>query len=319
MKKLLFTGGGGAGNESIYRQWCGIYDLHFCDANSSSFDYSLPPEKCHKIPLATASNYVEKLSLLCNQLAIDVLIPGVDEELIYMETIKKNVPGLVCLCPDTHFIEQMGNKYSFIQALLDKELTAPRTTLLSAQRNAESLTYPAIVKPIFGRGSRGVYTVSSHSQLNAYKELFDYKDSQLILQEKIEGDEYTVFISADSAGDMGAIIPVRVVTKRGITLEAETDSNASVIDYCLKFHALFKPVGCYNMQLIRTKNDEIYPFELNPRISTTFCLAIATGYDPIKTLLYGVKNGLYTPEVKCRINRHWFNSITFERNMTYEV
>ena len=285
MIKLLFTGGGGVGNESIYQQWNSIYDLHFCDVSLSAFNYVLPREKCHVIPYATAPNYLEELSRLCTQLNIDILIPGVDEELVHMQKISENIRNIVVLCPDNEFIVRMSNKYSFNQILLENNLTAPKTALVATSDALDLLKYPAIVKPIYGRGSRGVWTIHGMEQLVAYKELLGFKNSELIIQERLEGDEYTVFISADCAGKIGAVIPVKVSNKRGITIEAETNSHDAVIDYCLKFHKLFNPMGCYNIQLIKTLDGRVYPFELNPRISTTFCLAIATGYDPIKTVL----------------------------------
>ena len=43
------------------------------------------------------------------------------------------------------------------------------------------------------------------------------------------GDEYTVMVSADSNGQVQAIVPVKVHTKRGITIDATTVDDIDVI------------------------------------------------------------------------------------------
>ena len=72
-----------------------------------------------------------------------------------------------------------------------------------------------------------------------------------------------------------AVIPVRVDLKRGITIFAEVDANEFVIDYCTKFQKQFNEKGIFNIQCILTEHQEVFPFEVNPRVSTTFCLAIS--------------------------------------------
>ena len=117
-------------------------------------------------------------------------------------------------------------------------------------------------------------------------------------------------VCADAEGNLAAVIPVKVGVKRGITIRAETDSDAEVITYCQQFHDHYKPTCVYNMQLMKTAEGRIYPFELNPRISTTFALAIATGFDPVATYFNGMKGTLFTTNKKMSLHRHWMNHIT---------
>ena len=59
--RLLFTGGGGAGNEAIHRLLKDRYDLHFADACASAFSPTLPMDKCHEIPLARDPRFAERI------------------------------------------------------------------------------------------------------------------------------------------------------------------------------------------------------------------------------------------------------------------
>ena len=61
-----------------------------------------------------------------------------------------------------------------------------------------------------------------------------------------------------------------------------------------------------------TNEGLVLPFEINPRISTTFCLAMAAGLDPIEAFLDNfvpLKSYLdYNDNV--RIRRFWHNNIS---------
>ena len=73
---------------------------------------------------------------------------------------------------------------------------------------------------------------------------------------------------------------------------------------------IFCPEGIFNVQLIENQNGELYIFEVNPRISTTACLAVHLGCDPIKNYFDNSDNTRITlPEVK--LTRTWHNSVRF--------
>ena len=69
----------------------------------------------------------------------------------------------------------------------------------------------------------------------------------------------------------------------------KTDNNKNIINECFKIHNELKTPGCYNIQLILTKN-KVYTFEINPRISTTTCLAIYAGVDIVNIFMKNKSN-----------------------------
>ena len=129
------------------------------------------------------------------------------------------------------------------------------------------------------------------------------------MQQLLKGQEYTVMMAADINQSLHAVVPVRVGIKRGITLRAETDNNPIVIEGCVAIHETLPTVGCYNIQILLTNDDKVMPFEINPRISTTFCLGLAAGIDPVAIFtasskpparLIGFRNGM-------KLGRYWYN------------
>ena len=310
MLKVLFTGAGGAGYEAFYRLLNKKYDLHFCDANIELINSKIPLNKKHLIPLANESNFEEKVREICIKNKIDLLIPGVDEELVILSNLK-NEPSINVLLPPLKFIKIHLNKLTSNQFLISKNLPAPKVI----RADLGSLKFPCIVKPIYGRGSRNVFLANNEKEVNAQIIVARKKRSEFILQEYITGQEFTVNISADQNGELKAIIPVKVNLKKGITISADLSKDKDVIESCERIHNSYKVGGCYNIQLIKDNNGLIKPFEINPRISTTTCLSIAAGADIIGNFL-NINNNInpnrkffeYNPKISLR--RFWYNEIS---------
>jgi carbamoyl-phosphate synthase large subunit len=67
--------------------------------------------------------------------------------------------------------------------------------------------------------------------------------------------------------------------------------------------------GCYNIQLIKLAGGECKPFEINPRISTTTCLAYAAGVDFVDLYLQSGE-GLGEFQHGVGLKRSWLNEFT---------
>lgn len=280
MIRILFTGGGGVGNEALFRLLHNKYSTHFADADVNAINPKIPAEYRHALPWASDPEFVEKASELCRRLCIDLLIPGVDEELHLLARESANFGATRLLLPDADYIENMLDKLSMVRLLESKNLPVPRTYNLCDEWRG--IDFPCIFKPRKGRGSRGVRTLQNSDEVVMLRDVLGNAANDYIVQEKVLGQEYTVQMLAASDGRLRAIVPVRVDVKRGVTLRAETCNDAQVIAACRSIHEALPTSGCYNIQLVLTSDGEVLPFEINPRISTTLCLVIAAGVDPIQ-------------------------------------
>ena len=304
-KKILFTGGGGAGNEAIWRILNSKYDLFFADCNIDNIDPVIPSDRRVEIPMANAPDFLPRLTILSRELGLDFLVPGVDEELI---SLSKNKEQFNCqvFTPDDSFVCSMLDKYSCANAIKCVGLTAPQTFYVN---DSHKLEFPMIIKPKSGRGSRGVMTIGSKEELAAYRVFHKDTDKNLIVQELIKGQEYTILVSANNQQELNCIIPIKVAQKKGITINASLEMNETIIDYVKKFHDNF-PTSCiYNIQCILTESGDVYPFEVNPRISTTFCMSLAAGFDPFEQFYQSVLE-MWEPEELIYLIRSWKNNFS---------
>jgi carbamoyl-phosphate synthase large subunit len=303
-KRLLFTGGGGAGSEALNRLLSDRYEVHFADADIEAKPYSLTTAQWHQIPFAVDSLFVERLAQLCRDIEIDLLIPGVDEELLVIAQAREHFACEVLL-PSADFVRMHLDKFTSNLFLRNHQLPAPRTERL---RERQSISFPCIAKPRHGRGSRGVTVVHSEQELQAHVLLSKYSPDDFVVQELLTGQEFTVMMAADNHGRLCAVVPVRVGIKRGITLRASTVLDEQVVAACAAIHAANPVAGCYNIQLMKTDTGDIKPFEINPRVSTTSCLALAAGVNFVD-VYFGQDHvdGLLPFRSELQLRRSWHN------------
>lgn len=151
--RVLFTGGGGAGTEALWELLSGRHELHFADADVRRVNPIVPRSRAHEIPFASHPDFCEVLRRLCRDLLIDVLVPGVDEELEQLSMRRAEFGPTVILLPTFAFTRTMLDKLEFARSLLAAGAPVPRTQSLADL--GPWTAFPCIVKPRRGRGSRG--------------------------------------------------------------------------------------------------------------------------------------------------------------------
>ena len=305
-KVVMITGGGGAGCESIHRLLSDRYDLYFVDSDISNIDPTIPISKRKQVPLANDAEFLPFLKKLCFDLKVDLLIPGVDEELLLIAESADQWGKTKMMLPHSSYVSSMTDKLMMIRVLENQGISVPKTE--SLDNDISEFDFPCILKPREGRGSRGVFSVTNKTELEAFRKKFAEDANKQVLQRQYFGTEYTVQMIANSNGDLLCVVPVKVSLKKGITISAEIDDNIIVTNACKLIHQKVPCGGTYNIQLMLTTNDEVYPFEINPRISTTFCLVVAAGVDPIDLFLNGkIENSPYPFNNGTALSRHWYN------------
>lgn len=302
MTRVLFTGGGGAGSEALARLLVGRYEVHFADADPDARPHGIAPDRWHQILPASDPDFVAALVYLCTEIGVGLLVPGVDEELVPIAQARD--AGLLpvsVLLPPTSFVVAHLDKLASYELLRDAGVPVPRTV---EGGMFPEIAMPWVLKPRRGRGSRGVETVRDVVEaVRNSRHLYD----DHIVQELLVGQEYTVTVAADATGRLRSIVPCKIALKRGITIRATTHHDSAVIETCRKIHEAYPVPGCYNVQGIKTA-DGFKVFEINPRVSTTLCLAIAAGVDPIGIYLGHCPGDDLLPFTEgLKLSRSWHN------------
>lgn len=306
MSKILLSGLGGSLFPYLDNALKDKHQLFYVDSNKALEklyrDLNFTPA-----PLVSEPLYKDFILDLIEKEKIDFYIPLIDEELLLAKAeIEKNSFAHV-VAPTPSFIELCLNKYKLMNFLHQHSLSHIESYL--GHEYDDQVEYPIFVKPVRGRGSRGIRKIVSREQLKAYFTLEGYRPEEVLIQPLISGKEYTVGVTTSNCNKILCIGSKRIISKRGITQIAITENNQLINDLIIKLVHLMEPKGPINVQLFLTNEGEIKIFEINPRFSTTTILEIEGGVDIVSKYLENIDK-LETGEINMPksglfIHRRW--------------
>lgn len=279
---ILVTGAGGAAGpaliESLRKK---NYRVIGVDMDPSAIGLYVA-DKGYVIPGGMSPDFLPVIRNICRKESVKAVVPGVDEELISSFELEQD--GIVVLLPRPEFVTMCLDKVVLMKQLKAVGIGVPETRLVT--EGYAGIRFPVIVKPRRGRGSRGIGIVDSEESLNSFIETSSYATNELLIQEYIDGTEYTVSVVVWRDGEVQAVVPKEIISKRGITRIAVTRRNPKIEALCIRVQEKLKADGPFNVQLrFDASSGEPFIFEINPRFSTSISLTITSGIDELGGLL----------------------------------
>lgn len=244
-----------------------------------------------KAPLTSDATYFPWLVALIEKYRIAVLIPGIEIDVItwneqratlerYGAKVLLNNPDLIRLCAD---------KWLFYQRLVGSG--APCVIPTSLEFDPQQHSFPVLLKPRKGSGSRGIQLIEDRAGLDPY---LDEIGPRLMIQPVVGSaqDEYTISAFFDDSGRCRASISLRrTLANGGFTEYAETVDLDGVDELLYRLGDIFKPVGPTNFQF-RMHQGQLKLLEINPRISSANSIRTAFGFNEgamgVEFLLHGI-------------------------------
>lgn len=281
MKKLLISGLGGSLFPFLHDQLKNKYELYYVDSNIHLKNI-YPDYNFFHVPLVSDPDYFIEIDRIINTHKINIYLPLIDEEIVPL--IEKFADKLIIISPSLEFARLCINKYELMQQLKNSRISTIES--YTADNYSFELNYPVFLKPISGRGSRGIFKISNKDQYEAYFKLYpEYSKKDILVQENIDGQEYTIGVLTNNMNELMVINSKKVVQKKGITQMAVTENNELINIVIKKLVSEFKPSGPFNVQLYITPEKQIKIFEINPRFSTTTVMSYAAKIDEISLFL----------------------------------
>lgn len=308
-KKLLLSGLGGSPFPYLHNQLSNKYDLYYIDSDEhlsklyEGFNFYIAP----LVNNPDYFDFVEKV-LVANQ--IDFYIPLIDEEIVEAKNRFDKKFGVKVIAPDSNFSSLCIDKYALMHSLLENNISNIKS--LKGDHFANNTFFPVFLKPNSGRGSRGIRKINTQEELEAYYVLEKYDPKDILVQEFVTGDEFTVGVSVNNQNQLMSISTRRVIKKKGITQIAVNENCKIIEEAAEKIIQIYKPSGPFNIQLYLTDKKEAKIFEINPRYSTTIIMSYAAGIDEISLFIdnYGVDKldfPLQKPAENIILHRRWEN------------
>ena len=308
MKKILISGLGGSLFPYLHLCLSKKYEMFYVDADKTLCDL-YPDYNFFHAPLINDDIYVTFIQKIIAEHSIDIYIPLIDEEIVKAHHIKKKNGNLILISPQFDFCTLTLNKLELMKYLEIQGISKVKS--FQGDLFNWEISCPVFVKPIFGRGSRGIKVITTSEQLKAYFILENYLPKDILVQDYIEGQEYTVGVLTNNNNDILSISSKKVLKKRGITILAANETNHIIEKVIYDINNKLKPCGPYNVQLFLTNDEIVKIFEINPRFSTTTIMSYAGGVDEISMFVeyYNKKYDipLIRPLNNIVLHRSWEN------------
>ena len=234
--------------------------VHFADA-------------AFRVPMAGDVGYVDALRSLCRAEGVGLLVPTIDDELPILAGARGRFEddGVQVAVSPVETTTVCNDKHATCLHLRRSGVRAATSYLPGDVPSPPPL--PLFVKPRFGRGGVGAFHVCRESEL----EFFLAYVPDPVVEEYLDGPEYTIDVLCDFDGAALAVVPrERVVIRAGVFDRGRTVADPRLIDLGLACARAIRFAGAVNIQC-RIVDGTPVVFEINPRFSGGIPLTIAAG------------------------------------------
>ncbi len=278
MIRVLVTGAGGPAGVAAIRSLLRREDVEVYAADMDGWAsglYLVPAARRRLLPRAEAEGFADEVVERCARDGIAVLFATVDAELLPLADRRSDLErvGTVLAAPSRASLEFALDKFALVRRCAGRA-PVPETALLDPAGIARDWTFPVIVKPRRGAGSRGVHAVADRAALEALE-----PDDRQLVQEFLPGAEYSVDVLAVDDRIVAAVPRTRERVDSGVAIAGMTVRDPVLEETASAVALAIGLVGVANVQLRRNAAGVPMLLEVNPRFAGALPLTIAAGVD----------------------------------------
>ncbi|OAN42116.1 ATP-grasp domain-containing protein [Microbacterium sp. H83] len=311
--RVLVTGAGGPAGVAVIRSLLRRPDLDVFAADMDGWAsgiYLVPADRRRLVPPGRDDDFVPAIARMVRDDRLDLVISTVDVELIALAGRRDELAPAVLAAPSKETLDTALDKLELAERCAPTG-RVPRTALAGADAEAIDWEFPAFAKPRQGAGSRGVRLVPDLAALRALP-----TDEGLIVQDFLPGEEYSVDVIADAAGEIVAAVPrTRARVDSGVAIAGRTVHDPELEETAAAIARAIGLVGVANVQLRRDRAGRAVLLEVNPRFPGALPLTIAAGVD-IPSLVADLYLGSELPQ---RLPFREIASVRFLEDVIVEV
>ena len=283
-KTVLVTGIGGNVGQGVLRNITSLglpIRIIGCDIASFSPGNHLC-DRTYQVPYSYDDKYIPTVQDIIESEMVDMIIPTTDYEVFYLASNKQDLNTFI-LASNSDLTKIFLDKYLTFKTFKQNNIPFAQSWLPQEYDFSQD---NFIAKPREGRGSRGI--------LVNPEDIRSLGDDYMI-QPLHKGNEFTTAIYVNKKGDLHGIFTLERTLENGTTtLAIVNDSyNHKFLEIAKKIIALGKVRGSINLQSIVDDNGNIFPFEVNCRISGSNSIRHCLGFQDVK---YAIQEYLYNTE-----------------------
>jgi carbamoyl-phosphate synthase large subunit len=232
-----------------------------------------------RLPLVQEAGYVDALLAAMQAHKIDVLLPGIDSEILLLSRARDrlSMSGTTVVLAPSELVEAADDKLLTARFLSARGIRAPQTWDAASPRK---MHFPIVAKPRRGHGSRGISILPDQETLQTF---LDSQPENYCLQRHVEGPEITVGFLYSVEGAMVDAVAMERTLEEGRTIRAKVVDDPEMLAFMVDFGKKIAGVGAVNAQLRWDAKQGPMVFEVNARLSGSTEMRVAIGFnDPLR-------------------------------------
>lgn len=241
------------------------------------------------VPAASDDDWPSRMNKIVHKYGVDVIIPLIDQELHQIRRLQsilnEDIPVIV---PKLELINKCLDKKIMYEYFEKRGLNIPATNYVESidllMESFDSDT-PKIIKPRYGQGGKGIKLIQSDDDIHDYISETGVRSEGILIQDYIEGTEYTSNVAATKQNRLISIVTKKVKQRRGFTAVGSTAKNSVIYEACIRAFDSLSPAGPMNVQHIIGDDGTPYLIEINSRFSGTSCLNVEAGINEFDLLI----------------------------------
>ncbi len=232
------------------------------------------------IPRIGSEGYLEAIEAICRNEKIGLVVPTIDTELLLLAENRKRLeeqtgaiflissPEVVRICRDKRKSQRFFEEYGFLVPACIEDIYD------------ENLSFPVFIKPLDGSSSINAFKAKNREELEFF---YHYIDNPIV-QEYMEGEEYTVDVFLNFNSEILSIVPRRrLAVRSGEIAKGLIVKDREIMDDVRRLMEVLKPIGHITVQCMKTERGIEY-IEINPRFGGGAPMSIMAGADSCRLL-----------------------------------
>lgn len=220
----------------------------------------------------------------------DLLLPMGDVNVSFLSKHKEDIESAyqtICAAPDYNILSIVEDKQMFMSFCEKEEIPHPITVPLSAdniEECAHLVGVPALIKPNFSVGARGITRVETIEELQTKFSEISEQFGNCTLQELIDNTEYyyNVMLYRSKEGDFLGSAVIKIVRMYPINAGSSTCcvsvKNDELVSICKACLDKLNWVGMADFDVLqRLDTNEYKIIEINPRVPASLKGSMISG------------------------------------------
>ena len=255
-------------------------------------------------PEIYSENYINTLIDYCknNEITLIISLFDIDLPVLAKNRNRFEEQGIIVVGGDYTTTQICNDKWRTFNFLISNGLPAPNTLLYNDKLTVSK--FPLIVKPRWGMGSMAIMEVESNMELKVAATLVKRKifssylkhesqadkDNSVIVQQKIEGEEYGLDILNDMQGNFVTVVAKhKLAMRNGETDVAEIVDSKPFDGVAKRLSELLCFTGNLDVDLMVDSSGDFYILEMNCRFGGQYPFTHEAGANYVRFLIDAVR------------------------------